>query len=368
MKILVRQNYLDKIEKHLGKDTIIVLTGQRRVGKSYMLRMIRDTKAKDANNNIIYIDKEKKAFDHIKTYQDLNAYIDAHYQTGKMNYILVDEIQEIEEFERTVRSYITEPDTEVIVTGSNAKMLSSELSSIIGGLPGLVKIGLDEDDALEYQKDVLNTVLLKDVISRNNIRNVPFLEKLTNFIADNIGKLISASSISKFMKSQGTNVSADTIIDYTQYLEDAYIIHKVNRYDIHGKRLFESNDKFYFEDNGLRNAQAEGTREGDIEKVIENIIYQHLIGLGYKVNVGQLQAGEIDFVCTKKAGAQRIYIQASYIIADDATREREFGNLHNIKDNYPKYVVSMTPLVTRNDDNGIIHMHLRNFLMLENLE
>ena len=404
MEILVRQNYLDKIEKYLGKDTIIVLTGQRRVGKSYTLRMIRDIKAKDENNNIIYIDKEKKAFDHIKTYQDLNTYIDAHYQTGKMNYILIDEIQEIEEFERTVRSYITEPDAEVIVTGSNAKMLSKELSTIIGGrykeiyvqslsykeflqfhklqdsddalakyiqfggLPGLVKIGLDEDDASEYQKDVLNTVLLKDVISRNNIRNVPFLERLTRFIADNIGKIISASSISKFMKSQGTNVSADTIIDYTQYLEDAYIIHKVNRYDIHGKRLFESNDKFYFEDHGLRNAQAEGTREGDIEKVIENIIYQHLIGLGYKVTVGQLQAGEIDFVCTKKAGAKRIYIQASYIIADGATRDREFGNLHNLKDNYPKYVVSMTPLVTRNDDNGITHLHLRNFLMLENLE
>ncbi|MGN1220612.1 MAG: ATP-binding protein [Candidatus Cryptobacteroides sp.] len=403
MEILVRQNYLDKIEKYLGKDTIIVLTGQRRVGKSYMLRMIRDIKAKDENNNIIYIDKEKKAFDHIKTYQDLNAYIDVHYQTGKMNYILIDEIQEIEEFERTVRSYITEPDAEVVITGSNAKMLSKELSTIIGGrykeiyvqslsykeflqfhklqdsddalakyiqfggLPGLVRIGLDEDDALEYQKDVLNTVLLKDVISRNNIRNVPFLEKLTSFIADNIGKIISASNISKFMKSQGTNVSADTIIDYAKYLEDAYIIHKVNRYDIHGKRLFESNDKFYFEDHGLRNAQAEGTREGDIEKVIENIIYQHLISLGCKVNVGQLQAGEIDFVCTKKAGTKRIYVQASYIIADGATREREFGNLHKIKDNYPKYVVSMTPLVTRNDDNGITHLHLRNFLMLEDL-
>jgi predicted AAA+ superfamily ATPase len=194
------------------------------------------------------------------------------------------------------------------------------------------------------------------------------LEKLTSFIADNIGKIISASSISKYMKSQGTNVSSDTIIDYAQYLEDAYIIHKVNRYDIHGKRLFESNDKFYFEDHGLRNAQAEGTREGDIEKVIENIIYQHLISLGYKVNVGQLQAGEIDFVCTKKAGSKRIYIQAAYLIANDETREREFGNLHNIKDNYPKYVVSMTPGVTRSDDNGITHLHLRNFLMLENLD
>ena len=404
MEILVRQNYLSKIEKYLGKDTIIVLTGQRRVGKSCVLRMLRDIKTKNESNNVIYIDKEKKLFDHIKTYQDLNAYIDTHYQSGKMNYILVDEIQEIVEFERTVRSYITEPDAEVIVTGSNANMLSKELSTIIGGrykeiyvqslsykeflqfhnlqdsddalskyiqfggLPGLVKIGLDEDDAIEYQKDVLSTVLLKDVISRNNIRNVPFLEKLTNFIADNVGKILSATSISKFMKSQGTNVSPDTIIDYAQYLEDAYIIHKVNRYDIHGKRLFESNDKFYFEDHGLRNAQAGGTREGDIEKVIENIIYQHLVSFGYKVNVGQLQAGEIDFVCTKKAGAKRMYIQAAYVIADNETREREFGNLHNIKDNYPKYVVSMTPLLTSNDDNGIAHLHLRNFLMLDELD
>ena len=404
MEIVVRQHYLDKIEKYLGKDIIIVLTGQRRVGKSYTLRMVRDLKAKDENNNIIYIDKEKKAFDHIKTYQDLNTYIDAHYQVGKMNYILIDEIQEIEEFERTIRSYITEPDAEVIVTGSNARMLSKELGTIIGGrykeiyvqslsykeflrfhnlpdgdesltkyiqfggLPGLVKMGLDEDDAMEYQKDVLNTVLLKDVISRNNIRNISFLEKLTDFIADNIGKIISATSISKYMKSQGTNVSADTIIDYAQHLENAFIIHKVNRYDIHGKRLFESNDKFYFEDHGLRNAQADGTREGDIEKVLENIVYQHLISLGYKVNVGQLQAGEIDFVCTKKAGSKRIYIQVAYIIANNETREREFGNLHNINDNYPKYVVSMTPGVTRNDDNGITHLHLRNFLMLDHLD
>ena len=404
MGIIVRQHYLSKVEKYLGKDMIIVLTGQRRVGKSYMLKMIRDIKAKDKNNNVIYVDKEKKGFDHIKTYQDLNAYIDAHYQTGKMNYILIDEVQEIEDFERSVRSYRTEPDAEVIVTGSNAKMLSKELSTIIGGrykeihvqslsykeflqfhnfqdgddalakyiqfggLPGLVKMELNEDDAMEYQKDVLNTVLLKDVISRNNIRNVPSMEKLTSFIADNIGKIISASSISKFMKSQGTSVSPDTVIDYTQYLEDAYIINKVNRYDIHGKRIFESNDKFYFEDHGLRNAQAEGTREGDIEKIIENIIYQHLMGLGYKVNVGQLQAGEIDFVCTKKAGAKRIYIQASYIIANDETREREFGNLRNIKDNYPKYVISMTPGVIRNDDNGITHLHLRNFLMADNLD
>ena len=403
MKILVRNKYVNKIEKYLGKDTIIVLTGQRRVGKSYILKMIRDIKGQDDKNNIIYIDKEKKSFDHIKTYQDLNSYIDAHYQNEKMNYILVDEIQEIEEFERTIRSYITETNAEVIVTGSNAKMLSKELSTIIGGrykeiyiqslsykeflqfhnlqdsddalaqyiqfggLPGLVKTGLEEDDAIDYQKDVLNTVLLKDVIIRNNIRNIPFLEKLIDFIADNIGKIISATSIAKFMKSQGTTIAPDTIINYTEHLEEAYIINKVNRYDIHGKRLFETNDKFYFQDHGLRNALVQGTRESDIEKIIENIIYQHLISIGYKVTVGQLQAGEIDFVCTQKAGTKRVYIQASYIIGDDSTRLREFGNLHNIKDNYPKYVISMTPLVTRNDENGITHMHLRNFLMLEDI-
>lgn len=404
MEILVRQDYMNKVEKYLGRDTIIVLTGQRRVGKSYILKMIRNIKANDKDNNTIYIDKEKKAFDHIKTYSDLNSYIDTHYQIDKMNYILIDEIQEIREFERSIRSYITEPNTEVIVTGSNAKMLSNELSTIIGGrykeiyihslsykeflhfhnlqdsddslnkyiqfggLPGLLRFGLDEDEAIDYQKDVLNTVLLKDVIARNNIRNISFLEMLTNFVADNIGKLISASSISKYMKSQGTSISPDTIIDYTQYLEDAYIIHKVNRYDIHGKRIFESNDKFYFEDHGLRNSLTEGTREGDIEKLIENIIYQHLIRLGYNVNVGQLQAGEIDFVCTKKAGTQKIYIQAAYLVANQETRIREFGNLHNIKDSYPKYVISMTPGVTRNDDDGITHIHLRRFLMLDKID
>ena len=163
------------------------------------------------------------------------------------------------------------------------------------------------------------------------------------------------------MKSQGENITSSVVINYIKYLCDAYIIHKVNRYDIHGKRLFDSNDKYYFEDYGIRNTLARGTREGDIEKIIENVIYSHLVRLGYEVYVGQLQAGEIDFVCQKPEGG-RVYIQVSYLIADDATREREFGNLRSIKDNYPKYVISMTPLVTKTDDNGITHLHLRRFL------
>lgn len=397
MATIIRQSYIDKIERYLGKETIIVLVGQRRVGKSCMMKMIRDRKKADDCNNIIFIDKEKREFDNIQTYQDLNDYIGEHFQSDKHNYILIDEIQDIREFERSIRSYRTEPNTDIIITGSNARMLSNELSTLIGGrykeiyiqslsyneflefhqlsdndealalyiqygsLPGLAKIGLEEDDAREYQMDIYHTVLLKDVIMRNQIRNVPFLENLVRFLADNTGKLISANSIAKYMKSQGESITSTAIINYISFLCEAYILHKVNRYDIHGKRIFETNDKFYFEDNGIRNAIAGGTREGDIEKVIENIIYQNLIRLGYQVYVGQLQAGEIDFVCTKPGG-ERIYVQASYIIADDATREREFGNLRAIKDNYPKYVISMTPLLTKNDDDGITHLHLRKFL------
>jgi len=397
MKEIIRQTYLNMIDKYLGKDTIIIITGQRRVGKSSILRLFKHKVDSLENTNVIYIDKEKKEFDTIRTYHDLNSYIDKHRDTSKLNYILVDEIQEIEQFEKSIRSYYEDDDIEIVITGSNSKMLSGDLSTIIGGrykeiyvqslsyeefmqfhkmpdsddtlakyiqlggLPGLVKMGTDEQDVREYQMDVFHTVLLKDVIMRNQIRNVPFLENLVRFLADNTGKIISANSIAKYMKSQGENITSTIIINYIKYLCDAYIIHKVNRFDIHGKRIFESNDKFYFEDNGIRNALAGGAREGDIEKVIENIIYNHLVRLGYDVMVGQLQAGEVDFVCTKP-GDNRVYIQASFIIADDSTREREFGNLHAIKDNYPKYVISMTPLLSKADDNGVTHIHLRKFL------
>lgn len=396
--MIERKDYISKIEKYLGKELIIVLVGQRRVGKSYILRQLRDRKSEDLHTNVIYIDKEKRQFDSIKNYQQLNDYIGARLDDSRHNLILIDEVQEIENFEHSVRSFNTDDNTDIVVTGSNARMLSSDLSTIIGGrykeiyiqslsyreflkfhcltdsddslakyiqyggLPGLSKIGLSEDDARDYQTDILHTVLLKDIIMRNNIRNANFLENLVCFLADNVGKQISANSISKFMKSQGESITSGVVLSYLQFLCDAYIIHKVNRYDIHGKRIFETNDKFYFEDHGIRNAVAAGTREGDIEKILENIVWQELRRLGFRTFVGQLQAGEIDFVCTKPDG-QRAYIQVSYVIADDSTREREFGNLRAIKDNYPKYVISMTPLVTRNDNDGITHLGLRNFLM-----
>ena len=397
MKTIIRQNYLDKIERYLGKETIVVLVGQRRVGKSYLLRQLHDIKAKESDNHVIYIDKENRQFDFIKTYQDLNAYIDERIDKKKHNYILIDEIQDIQEFERSVRSFRTDPNTDAIITGSNARMLSSDLSTLIGGrykeiriqslsyqeflrfhqlsdndeslekyirfggLPGLAMMGLDEEVARDYQMGIYNTVLLKDVVMRNKIRNVPFLENLVHFLADNTGKLISANSIAKYMRSQGASVTPSMIISYFNALRESYVISEVKRYDIHGKRLFENNAKYYFEDHGIRNTLAGGTREGDIEKVMENIVYQQLLRLGYTVRVGQLQAGEIDFVCSKPDGA-RAYVQVSFIIANNETREREFGNLKAIQDNYPKYVISMTPMVTRSNDDGIIHLHLRQFL------
>ena len=396
-QLIIRRNYLDKIFKYLGKEMIIVLTGQRRVEKSYLLKQFYQEKINEPNSNIIYIDKEKREFDFIRNYQNLNDYIESKFVKDKHNYILIDEVQDIAEFERCVRSYRTEENADVIITGSNANMLSGELSTIIGGrfkeiyiqplsyeefltfhslddnddsltqyinlggMPGLNKIGLYEDDVREYQKDIYNTVLLKDVIMRNNIRNVNFLENLVLYLADNTGKIISANNVSKYMKSNGENISASVILNYLNYLSDAYIINKVNRYDVHGKRLFDSNEKYYFEDNGIRNAIAGGTREGDVEKVIENVVYQNLVRLGYEVFVGQLQSSEIDFVCTKPNG-EKIYVQVSYLIVNEETRKREFGNLMKIQDNYPKYVVSMTPLITNNDYDGIKHIHLRNFL------
>ncbi len=398
MNLIDRNGYVSTIETALHKGQIIVLTGQRRVGKSYMLKLMKQHLGENDAVNVIFIDKEKREFDAVKGYADLNDYIAGHIVSGKHTYILIDEVQDIAEFERSVRSWYTEPDTDIILTGSNAHILSGELATIIGGrykeihiqplnytdflvfhqlqdsdeslmkyiyfggMPGLRRVDLeDEDEVYSFLRDIYNTVLLKDVVMRNKIRNISFLEDLVRFIADNTGKLISASSISKYMRGQGITVTPASLIEYMRLLSEAYIVDKVSRYDIHGKRIFESNDKFYFADHGIRNSIVGGSREGDMEKVLENIVYSELVRQGFKVYVGQLQASEIDFVCEKNNGG-RIYIQVAYVVADDATREREFGNLQAIHDNYPKYVISLTPMVSKNDFEGITHLHLRRFL------
>ena len=398
MEIVSRKKYASKIDSWIGKGQIIVITGQRRSGKSFVLKDFIQRHGEDESYNIIYIDKEKKDFDGIKTYTDLNAYIDSNFDSSKHNVILVDEIQDINEWERSVRSYRTEDNTDVIITGSNSRILSSELGTMIGGryhdilvqpltyreflefhnlkdsddslskfinvggLPGLRRIGLDDDEQVsEYIKSVFNTIMLKDVIERHDIRNIPFLNNLVAFLADNVGKLNSATSIMNTMKVQGQNVATKIILDYISFFSEAYLMSDIRRYDIHGKKELEYNDKVYFSELGIRNTIVGGERSKDIEKVIENVVYNQLVYDGFAVRVGQLRAGEIDFVCTKPG--QKVYVQVSYLIADEGTREREFGALKKIKDNYPKYVISMTPLVTRTDDDGIIHLGLREFLL-----
>lgn len=397
MEIITRSYYADKIDSWIGKEEIIVLTGQRRVGKSYLLKDFIMRHGNDPDANIIYIDKEKRKFDFIGTGEQLGSYIEEHFSAGRHNYILVDEIQDIEGWERPVRSFRTEPDTDIIITGSNSKMLSGELSTLLsgrykeicvqglsyteflefhnlpdddgslqkylnyGGLPGLKVVGLNDDEQVwDYLRSVFNTVMLKDVIERHKIRNIPFLNNLITFFADTAGKVSSATSISKFMKSQGQDVSANVVLDYASYFAEAYLTNVVKRYDIHGRRIFESNGKVYFGDIGLRNLVAGGNREGDIEKVLETVVFQHLLRLGYQVFVGELRAGEIDFVCQKPGQVK--YVQVSYLIDSDETREREFGRLRGIRNDYPKYVISLSPLLTSRDHEGITHLGLREFL------
>ena len=397
MEILTRQHYADIVDSWIGKGNIIALVGSRRVGKSYILKDFIQRHSQEENINIIYVDKEKKDFKTIKTKDDLDTWIEERFIPGKHNCILIDEVQEIDDFEDSVCSWYSEDDTDVLITGSNSDLLSGELATRLsgrhveirvhpltymeflqfhslldsdeslmaylnyGGLPGLKTVGLDnEEQVWAYLASVFNTIMLKDIIERYDIRNVPFLNNLIVFYADTTGKLTSANSISKYMKSQNENVSSNLILLYRSFYSEAFLIDVVSRYDIHGKKIFESNEKIYWADLGLRNLKSSGSMDSYIEKVIENAVYKQLSFLGYDIKVGVLNAGEVDFVCTK--AGQTVYVQASYIIAEETTREREFGPLEKIRDNYPKYVISATPYLTKRNDNGIIHLSLRKFL------
>ena len=398
MEVLTRKHYADIVDSWIGKGNIIALVGSRRVGKSFILKDFIQRHKEEPDANIIFIDKEKKAFKDIKNKDDLDNWIEARFVPDKHNYILLDEVQEIERFEESICNWYTEESTDVIITGSNSKTLSGDLATLIagrhvevrvhpltyaeflefhdlpdsddslmtyltyGGLPGLRKVGLDSDEQVwAYLTSVFNTIVLKDIVERHDIRNIPFLNNLIAFYADTTGKLTSANSIAKYMKSQQQNVSTNLILLYRGFLAEAFLIDVVPRYDIHGKKIFESNEKVYWDDLGLRNLKAEGGMDAYIEKVMENAVYKHLCFLGYEVKVGVLNAGEVDFVCTKPG--KTIYVQVSYVITEESTRKREFGPLEKIHDNHPKYVISATPLLTSRDENGIIHLSLRKFFM-----
>jgi predicted AAA+ superfamily ATPase len=395
--IIPRDSYIDAIRSFMKKNIIKVFSGQRRVGKSYLLfQIIQIIEKEEPASNIIYINKEDLQFDFINNANDLNTYVLSRLKPDTKNYVFIDEIQDIPEFEKALRSLHLIQDVDLYITGSNAKMLSGELATYLsgryiefniyslsyteflqfhklvdgddsfelymkfGGLPFLINLPLS-DQAFEYLKSIYSTIIYRDVVARYNLRNVQFLEKLVLFLADNIGSLFSAKKISDFLKSQNINIGHIQIQQYSNYLANSFIIHEVNRMDIVGRKIFEIGSKFYFENTGIRNAIC-GYYAKDRGKLLENLVYNHLLFMGYDVKIGTVSSLEIDFVCER--ANERAYVQVALQLGEQATIEREFGNLQRINDNYPKIVVT-TDQFKVDSHAGIRHMYIRDFLTLK---
>jgi len=244
---------------------------------------------------------------------------------------------------------------------NNDQSLQSYLT--VGGMPYQYHIGIDSAIVFEYLKNVYSSILLKDVVSRESIRNVPMLENLVSYLADNIGSLFSAQNISKHLKSQKINIPTQTVINYLHALSSAFFIHRVPRAEINGMKILEIGEKYYFEDLGLRNSIRGVNMPRDIGKLMENTVFLYLMRLGYHVFIGKEGDKEIDFLCERRG--ERLYVQVCYLLASEQTIQREFGNLMAIEDNYPKYVVSMDTFNSPNTFKGIHHVSLRSFLLME---
>ena len=391
-----RKGYIDRIKPFMQKSVAKVLTGQRRVGKSFLLyQLIEEILAKEPDANIIYVNLEDFTFSSLQTAEDLHSYIISHSKEKVKNYIFIDEIQDIPGFEKVIRSLLLNEDNDIYITGSNAKMLSGELATYLsgryiefkiyslsyseflefhgltesetsyelysryGGLPYLLNLPLEDETVNEYLKSVYSTIVFRDVVSRYKLRNTLFLEKLIQFLSENIGNLFSAKNISDYLKSQHTTISVNQIQSYTEYLNNAFLIHRVERYDLIGKRVFEIGEKYYFENMGIRNIVI-GYRITDKAKILENLVYNHLLYKGYDIKVGYYGDKEIDFIGEKNG--EKLYIQVALKIDSDKTAEREFGNLLKIQDNYPKIVVTEDTF-SGNSYEGIRHCSIRQFLM-----
>lgn len=395
-----RPVYSGRLKPFIGKEIIKVITGQRRVGKSFILfQFIHDILGAYPSAHIIYLNKELKQFGFIATDNDLYHYVKENLKAEVSNFLFVDEIQDIPAWEKALRSLLAENCCDIYCSGSNANMLSGELATYLagryieikvhslgydeflnfftlentvesletylslGGMPYIRAIGLHEHAVYEYLRNVYATILLKDVVAREGIRNVRFLENLVEFLADNTGSLFSAGNIARYLKSQRHTVTAQSVLNYLKPLCSAYFIHKTPRFDIAGLRIFEVGEKYYFEDIGLRNAIRGYEKRKDIAKLMENVVCLHLIRQGFRVFTGQVGTAEIDFVAMKDG--RTIYVQVCYLLADDKTVSREFGNLLKINDNYRKYVVTFDPVNSYGNYQGIEQVHLKDFLMTD---
>ena len=397
--MILRKTYLDQIIPLIDKNLIKVLTGVRRSGKTVLLQQIQDYLLQHGRrkNNVVYISFESKANAHLKNSDALYSYlIDAAKKAGGKTYIFLDEIQTVSAWEEVVSSLLVDLDCDIYITGSNSKLLSGELATLIagryiqihvypftlseakeitqqngtfvsddtlfldylryGGLP--LRFSLEEISVEPYLSDTYDAIVVKDIIQRNKLNDSALLNLLLSFLMDNIANPFSARSIVSTLAAKGIRTSVDTVLAYIGYIKNAMIMSSVQRYDIKGKKLLTAGEKYYAVDLGLRNV-IKASDEIDFNKLYENVVYLELLSRGYDVKVGKTNNYEIDFVAYK--GKERIYVQVCYLLASPETVEREFGNLERINDNYPKYVISGDlPDFSR---NGIRHFNIVRFLL-----
>lgn len=396
-----RELYLNQLIQFRDKKLIKVITGLRRSGKSTLLSLFENhliTSGVD-RKQIIRMNFESFEFDEITSYKELHAYIKEHIiDKTKKHYILLDEVQQVSSWERVINSFLVDANVDIYITGSNAYLLSSELSTLLsgryveirmqplsfkeylgflesdkemslqekfnqyleyGGLPNVVEL-LDHPDTIgPFLEGIYNTVLMKDVIERNGVRDAALLESILKFIAANIGCIVSTKKISDYLTSSGRKTTSDTIDNYLKMLENAFIIYKANRYDLKGKMFLKTLEKYYIVDIGIRN-RLTGLRNTDYGHVLENIVYLELLRRGYEVTIGKLGSLKVDFVASKTN--EKIYYQVSATIMDEKTRVRELRPLESISDNYPKYILTMDQTVF-DDYSGIRVKNIIDFLL-----
>lgn len=396
-----RELYLDNIRPFIDADVVKVLTGIRRCGKTVMLGLVREELLRRGipASRMLFINVESGSDPAVRSREAVYARIKA--MAGKLEgklYLFLDEVQEMEGWERLVNSCMIDFDIDIYITGSNAKMLSGELATYLGGryveiklypfsfkevmesyaqtrdtpdqaeifaryltlggMPFLHSHTLDETSAKQYLSDIFNSIILKDIAQRNKVRDIERLERLILFFIANVGNTLSAASIVRYLKNEKRGLSTETIYNYISYCKEACLLHLVPREDLIGKKALSFQEKVYLGDHGLREA-VYGNNQRDIGQILENIVYMELLRHGYDVHVGKIGSAEVDFAARK--GGEKLYIQVAYLLADDRIIEREFSPLEAIPDNYPKYVLSMDEL--DRSRNGIRHMNIRRFLL-----
>lgn len=401
--MIKRELYMKRIRPFIGSDIIKVMTGIRRCGKSVMLELIKQELIESGVNptQFISINFEDLSFSHLQTAQSLHDEITSRAkEIGGKVYLFFDEIQEVKDWEKCINSFRVSLDCDIYITGSNAKLLSGELATylggryvefviypfsfgefielyhpinpdvsiqqcfqkylITGGMPYLANIRYADEPSKQYLHDLFNSVQLKDIVKRNKIRDIDLLERIIAYVIANVGTTFSASSLAKFLKSEQRTVAPETILNYIKYCCDAYLFYQVKRVDLQGKQILSTNEKYYIADYGIRKAVYGGNMR-DINQILENIVYLELLRRGYKVTVGKTREKEIDFVCDKHG--EKLYVQVTYLLASEDTIKREFGAYDTIHDNFPKYVVSLDEFDMSR--NGIKHQNIRDFLLAE---